>query len=312
MTPRLLATLSLACAVQAQSISATAATQLGVSLSFGGVANNSTAPVGPLPTGPTSLNATAGNPPGPTADATLAYSLAAGPSLLMFQLEQRLQVEAAPMDTVSVDAAEILLGFQSPTFSTMTLFCELQVGVTAGTPAPRIEVDVGDDGTIDFTNPATSFQIGLALGGATLPVRVRFDAQVTGQGTINSLLQVGALPTGTGTVQLGSTCGGHSATPYPQFDGNVFLSVPPQQLSLDPVVLVLGLSTSPTLLGPGPGPIPCLLVPSPDAALFVPPNSFGLLLTIPAAARPVDVFAQTVTLIGPALLTGHSWWLQAY
>ena len=65
--------------------------------------------------------------------------------------------------------------------------------------------------------------------------------------------------------------------------------------SKDPVVAVLGLGTQPTLLPPSPlSPVPCLLLPSPDLVLLMPPSGFDL--PIPPAVRPLNLYVQGVEL----------------
>ncbi|MFN3242498.1 MAG: hypothetical protein ACE37K_13425 [Planctomycetota bacterium] len=75
-----------------------------------------------------------------------------------------------------------------------------------------------------------------------------------------------------------------------------------------PAVAVYGLGVQPTLL-PNSGALqPCLLVPSPDLVVLIPPN--GHLLGLPAAVRPITVYVQGVVLLPTGLGTSNGFVVQ--
>lgn len=75
-----------------------------------------------------------------------------------------------------------------------------------------------------------------------------------------------------------------------------------------PVVLVVGASTSPTILGIGPFPLlPCVLLPAPDLLLLAAPGPGpALTLPVPAGTPPLDLWVQGVVVAPTGLLTTHA------
>jgi len=60
-----------------------------------------------------------------------------------------------------------------------------------------------------------------------------------------------------------------------------------------PSVMVLGLNAQPALIAMN-GILPCIVLPSPDAVLFIPSGEYNL--PLPASVRPATFYAQGVSL----------------
>ena len=138
-----------------------------------------------------------------------------------------------------------------------------------------------------------------ALGPTPLPIRLRAALVQVGIGVVDLSLRVAVAPATAIVNPTHAGCAPAALFAYPVFEGSgVGFSV----LTVDPIVLVLGLGVQP-LLVPSPFPGPCLLLPSPD--LLVPiivPQTFWS-LPLPAAVRPVTVWAQGVLVTAAGLGT---------
>lgn len=187
--------------------------------------------------------------------------------------------------------------------------------LSAGVPAPLLEIDVGNDGVVEWIGMFGTTQLGnFVLGTQPLPIRMRlvstlpippasFGLQSTA--AINLYVspdnQVAITQNVVGCAGLGSM-----EPPAPVFDGRGV------DLFTSPAVFVLGFGTQPVLLGPQ-SPLPflggCLLLPTPDVLSFELDGQ--LRLPLPPALRPVTLYAQAV-LVGPTFSLSDGYRIQAY
>ena len=166
-----------------------------------------------------------------------------------------------------------------------------------------ISVDVGDDGTVEFTESQSTLpflELPVTLGTQPLPIRVVVSTAATLPGTTSTLLSIDVRPDNGLTIDravLGCTEVVDDLTCQPSFEGEGVWFQGDVQFATTgvPMVLVLGLDIAPLLLPPVYG-NPCLLLPQGDATALLPLAMPVANLEIPAAARPVTVWAQAVTL----------------
>jgi hypothetical protein len=165
-------------------------------------------------------------------------------------------------------------------------------GTTPGAPQPSTIIDVLDDGLIDFVNgQAVHGQPLLLVTVGPQPLRTRITTFATNSqvGQAQSFLILHFEPwnqVGIQTVALG--CGA-TATVIPTF---VDLGV--EVLMPEMAIAVFGFLVQPLLLPPA-GSQPCLLVPSPDVLLLMPPGGGMVHVGLPAAVRPATFWVQGVT-----------------
>jgi len=186
--------------------------------------------------------------------------------------------------------------------------------LSAGVPAPLLEIDVGNDGLVDWLGLYGSTDLGsFVLGPQPLSIRMRL---------------VSTLPIAPASLYLQSTAGitllvtpdnqvivtqnvvgcaglGSMEPPAPVFDGRGI------DVLTNPAVFVLGFGTQPVLFGPQ-SPLPffsgCLLLPTPDVLLWDP---FGRLrLPLPPALRPATLYLQAV-FIGSVFATSDGFVIHA-
>lgn len=160
-------------------------------------------------------------------------------------------------------------------------------------PAFPYSVDLGNDGAIEWdeSSPASIALPPITIGPVPTLLRVRTAMVQTGPGGQTSNLMVYVSPHN--DLQTQPLAGCNNLNPFvvqPVFPGRgveVYVAS-----SNDPVVGVFGLSSQPQLLSPL-FQSTCWLVPSPDFLVYLPPM-VPFLLPIPAAVRPVTVWAQGV------------------
>jgi len=215
-------------------------------------------PVGPPPT--TLVG------PGNTSFAIAYGTIQTLPTSATLQLGQALGV--GPMRSASAGPVDVLfqLTATAPTAVTLQVMWFL---TTPGTGTASVQVDVHNDGTIEYTGRSG---ITVPLGQFTLTpvplvVRVTMLASATA-GVINNAATLTVLPVSAATIQSTTLpCEFERLEVLPAFDGSLQLTTSPDAFQ----VLVMGLSATPTPLPlafqPG-----CLLIPSPDAMLTLPPT----------------------------------------
>lgn len=176
-----------------------------------------------------------------------------------------------------------------------------------------VMVDVGDDGTVEFseTSVASTVSLTITLGPTPLSIRIRNDYSLLSAGGEQATLAITATPlAGIFTTQVVIGCDtGHSMIVQPTFDNAISLGVIGPLPATKPSVMILGASLQPILL-PTTASFPCLLLPSLDVTLF-PGNQF-VTVQAPAAVRPFTFWAQAVVLHPTELRTTNAMQVVAF
>jgi len=270
--------------------------------SSGGQLNAQTMPVGAM----TSSGTFGSNLSFPTssANAFTQWDTQISDLRAAFTISQEVSVGGSSTDYATNDF-ELLLQLSSPTPVPVMLTLGRYGAAMAGSPNPLLRVDVGDDGTPDLTESNNSpLYVQMMLGPQPLPVRVTMTAQVTGAlGLAQQRLFFEVVPSYSfliDRVMLG--CEGLSLACSETFAGDLefdagFGSIP------WPTVYVFGLGVQPALLPAGLAASPlCLLLPRPDALIFQ-LQPIPIRMSIPAAVRPLHLWAQAVVLMPNGLGT---------
>lgn len=169
-----------------------------------------------------------------------------------------------------------------------------------GLPQPGIEVDIADDGVVDYINGQRVSPMTLDVVGPTpLPVRVTMTGMTQQAGFVGASLLLDMLPdtqVDVTTVAIGCTAGQASTTARPTFlSTGVRLSAYNHVPQVPWVAMVIGWNTQPLLL-PSFGSLPCLLVPTPDVVLLQGQLLPGVDVPLPPAVRPLTFWVQGVAL----------------
>ncbi|MBL8751151.1 MAG: hypothetical protein JNK78_18480 [Planctomycetes bacterium] len=213
-------------------------------------------------------------------------------------IEHRLDVATAAVPASSASAtADVLLQFAATTNESVVLQISSTLAATGGAPAPTLQVDVDDDGSIDWqSGPATpSFAVPRVLGPTPTFVRVRTASSLAISGSVVSSVTVAVAPehpTQIDVVLFGCSVPYHLYS-FRTFGGGVefgTFGLPPT----GPVLLVFGLGVFPFVL-PSAAPSPCVVLPTLDIVALI-PSPLGYSLPLPPAVRPVTFWAQAVPL----------------
>ncbi|MFK7739890.1 MAG: hypothetical protein AB8H80_06165 [Planctomycetota bacterium] len=209
---------------------------------------------------------------------------------------------------------EILVEIQSSSPTNATLRLE-SFGVSGpGISTNSYSIDFRDDGSIEVDETLqtlNSAEFSVALSQQPLPIRIRATTAALASYVQTSL---GIFVRPDNGVDIEAAAAGCNSTSFDlncaqQFGGaDVRFDMDPGIVNLGiPNVLVLSLGVDPILLpGTNQG-LPCLLLPSPEAVLTT--SSYDL--QIPAAVRPIRVWAQSVYLRQGALRTTTAYRLTA-
>ncbi len=214
-----------------------------------------------------------------------------------------------PAPSFAGAGGELLFHLAAPVSTPVLVECSRLLGMTPGALAPACSIDIGDDGVVEMTGlTSASISALVVLGPQPLPIRLRSVVTQIGPGEVDLELRLRVVPQNSLVISpVGAGCDGTTALlAAPSFVGT---GVRFQTVTQDPVVLVLGLGVQPTVL-PAPFPLPCLLLPSPDLLVLLMPGQ-DLTLPLPAAVRPVTLWAQGVALTAAALATTNGFWLWA-
>ncbi len=241
-----------------------------------------------------------------SASTSLILSHETTPTGVLVELWQRATTVGAGPVSASLSTGVFVLQISNPTSVAAQL--ELSRVLTgSNSAAASFVVDVGNDGSVEFTDSSPSPVVSLALTIGPTPLAVRIQSQLTSSlaGTVDCQLQLLVSPTAgisTSTAVLG--CDPlHIQQLLPTFAGDLqirsFETVP----IVAPEVVVLGLGLQPVLLAPlSSTSLPCLLLPSPDLVAFLPPGQ-TLDLPLPAAVRPISLWVQGVVWYATGLQT---------
>lgn len=312
----LFAPLALATAVAAQTVSAsfTALAPLTAQCSTTAATNGNTVPAGPM--APV-YNATASltGQGGTSSQAMVDGFLIPGDRQVMITATNFLYGTGIGIaQTVSADQ-DLLVQLSATSAAPVRLQAAPHFELSAGVPAPLLEVDVGNDGLIDWLGMLGTVDLGaFVVGPQPLPIRMRLVSTLPIAPTAVYLQSTAAITLRvTPDNQLLVTqnvvgCAGLGSLepPAPVFDGRGF------EVLTGPAVFVLGFGTQPVLLGPQ-LPLPflagCLLLPTPDVLLWASPGY--LRLPLPPALRPATLYLQAV-FVGPVFSLSDGFRIEAF
>jgi hypothetical protein len=207
--------------------------------------------------------------------------------------------------------ADLLMSLTAAVPMLVVLHVDNEFTGSAGCPLPLVEVDIGFDGTFEYSTSPLAMGAGpgpfsLPLSSVPTLVRVRAQSQtgVDGFGISDLVVRIvpGIPSTWAESASVGCDFTHDSLLGMPRFDGGIDLWI---ANGLDPVVVVFGLGLQPVLL-PANDTLPCLLMPSVDLLLMLPLPTTTLTLPLPPAVRPVTFWAQAVKLPQQGLLVTNA------
>jgi hypothetical protein len=260
----------------------------------------------PIWPGPVSANSTVVAQVGLVDRAEWQWSAFAGTTVAGFVGSVRLDL--ANPGIASVQPGQLLFTLTAPAGGWIRLDCDITVQAPAGVPVPRVEIDIGANGSVELSQAGIVPQIiNVPATGAPLPFGVTIDAGLATPGSLRAEVRITARPSnGVAANRMYAGCAFLELVRVaPTWSGGIeYQAVGANPLF--PIVAVLGLHVQPTLLS-GTG-VPCLLFPTPDVLSFLPYSTVET-LPIPPAVRPFDFWLQPVTAFG--LETGWTWWVTA-
>ncbi len=277
------------------------------------LANRPAGPLAPFDGFDASLPGNAGG-----ASLTWTYLGNASTSGSFARIEHSLSaVASGPAFTAHAGPHEFLLEFTAATSVAALLTITNHQQVSGGATAPSILLDYDNDGVIDVVDPPTQAPTVLArtFGPQPLRVRVIVDAAASGSSVaVTNALEFALTPdNGLTITEMVSECRGVTPTPAPVaapiFPGTG-IQLTPQGYGGELALVVLGLSPQPLVLGAFAG-LPCILLPSPDLILL-PSAANPASLPLPAAVRPVTLYAQGVTLLPSGLVVSDGFAIDAH
>jgi hypothetical protein len=298
--------LGAAASAQTVQVALSAPNQLVATTSLGGLSSATLGPIGALP--PNSVVASSLGNGAATANLVWQASAAPGASLdADIQLRITMQAVVTPVGGINaaanVPVSEFLMTLQSAAPRQVRVSMERELWLTTGVVAPFLQVDVLDDGFIDFDGALTTNASNLVdLGTSPIPIRVRIG------GGVSSTTDFAALFTGVvlnvrpenqvSTFRFYTGCGG-TLVAEPSF-ATGGLTFQGQSVLGDFMVLAVGFGLQPVVTpSVGTAPVPCVFFPTPDLLFVLQAPPFTLVpaqLPLPAAVRPVTFYAQALTL----------------
>lgn len=298
----LLATLLVAGLTHAQTIAVTADTPTLLTAVAGPSSQSTQIPAGPLSPRLTSTATTASA--SSIAATRVSWDASATPTGFRFDFGLFLTAAGPGPVQASAVSGGFLFDLSVPTSGPAWVTIDREVAATAGAPAPRLRVDIDNNGSTEFDEmSADSGIFALGLGPTPLSIRVDLDGGLTGTGQIAASLVLTVTPaTGTTVSQIASGCTFYPYAVEPTFDGGL-------QISVDPFgttefgVAVFGLSWQPVVLSTST--MPCLLLPAQDVFVYLPPNA-PRHVDIPPFLRPI-VFDTQAVIVGSLLTTTNAY-----
>jgi len=196
--------------------------------------------------------------------------------------------------STSIGPTDVLCSFAAPAATPVRLALTWTVGAAPTGAQSSVQVDVGNDGTIEFASSASGAIVPLGrftLGPTPLPVRLTTQSSATSN-TVNNRAILQVVPDFSETIQsFSSPCTTGTLLAQSTFSGSLQVS---GLTAIGPQFLVIGLQATPQPL-PFASPQPCLLIPSTDVVLGLPPTGR---LTFPISAlRGTPLWLQLVAFI---------------
>ncbi len=295
MHATLLSFLAFSVPAAAQTITVFASAPVPVTAQLGGQTQTVMVPAGPvaLP----SVTTASVSPPlglGGNCDANLVWTSAEGPLLASVECRRSIYSNlASPPVQASIGPADWFVVLSAPQSVVVELSVRHQGVIPLGAVSQSLEVDVGNDGLLDFSLAVGGeWYQNVTLGPVPLLVRVVGDMSAIGPASAESVLIITARPqAGIVSTQAMLGCDSTQLTAWPQFDGNLYLRRIDWLLVPSLSVFVIGLGVQPVVLAPA-TPFPCVLLPTADLLFVV--LGQDLTLPLPPAVRPVTFAAQSV------------------
>lgn len=289
MLPAVFVVANLSTLAVSQSVSLSAPTAVTLNASSNGLPQTSTLAAGALPN-LGSQTATSASSAG-TASAMLSWSSYASDTEI--GVEVTVQCVATATGQASCPPGDILVSLATPFVASAQVELVKEVGGVATALLPVTRVDIGDDGSAELTEQQSvnPLPIPVVLGPTPLLVRCTLGAQIVGPGGVLGKVRMRVVARDTFVAPWVSGCG-EQLFVAARLDGGIGTFYAPTAFGISGIVF--GLSAQPTLLGFAQG-TPCLLLPQPDLVMLGSVWS-PVTVTVPPAARPVDVYVQAVTL----------------
>lgn len=290
---------------QVVTASVSANTPLTATTWIGSQVNQSSVPAGPL-----SLGAAVQQYTIDVANAAASWSGGADPQLASVQIRHDVSVNATQPPSAAACSTDIVVEFNASSPCPVTLEFARQSATSAGGAWPTVQIDFGNDGSIDVANLVLEGVATAVADFGTQPLRARIvmSTIVVGAGFANTIVDVRVRPDNElSSIPTAVGCGSapHALQVRPIFvDRGVRLDVPTltNGTTLLPTVLVAGANAQPQLLPPYQG-LPCLLVPSLDVLLLAPAQGLSVSVPLPIVVRPLQFHVQAVILSPSGLMT---------
>ena len=304
----LVAILALPSFTMAQSLSLAAAAPVALSAQIGGSAQLSTLPAGPMPS--VGQQSAAAVTFGGTTRVALEWLATEWATELSCEISVRCEGAGYLVGQSTAPVSDFLIALSAPSPMSVQILLEKEVAGVSWALVPVTRIDVGNDGTEELTEAlvGSPAPVSITLGPVPLPVRCTVGAQLNGPGSLLGKVRLRVVPRDTLAASLVTGCSQDLLYALPRLDGGVQFAHFP--VLADPAVLVLGLAPQPLLLGVNLG-LPCLLLPRPDFVTLIQPG-VPVVLPIPPAVRPVQVYAQSVSLGPFGITTSTGYWIQAF
>lgn len=231
-----------------------------------------------------------------------------------------LQPTTTPL-TSTLGYNEVLFELTAPEPRAVTIDLQVLGPLYAISGTPLLEADVHDDGVVDVSFTAPNSSVSLNVGPQPTPIVMRSLISITAMPLIpqpweyNFQLSMRIHADNDTDIAIAHLA---CQTPYHgtffceeafEHSGIVFRSPQPQW---SPHALILGLSQQPmTLPPPALIPVPaCVVHPSRDLVFVTAANASHL--PLPAAVRPINLFAQAVFMLPGQAVTSHCFQISAH
>jgi hypothetical protein len=190
--------------------------------------------------------------------------------------------------SAAMDPFELLVHVSAPAARRVMIAGSVAGGASPGTPAPQLELDLFDDGLVEWSTLVSGGPVSVLVGPTPVAIRIRGAASLPSNGLSQAEGIIEITPDNhVDILQLVQGCVGLLRFEQAFAHDGVRLSVPAGYLCVG----VFGLGVQPLVL-PAYAGLPCLLLPSPDVLVVIPANGYDL--PIPAPVRPLVFFAQAV------------------
>lgn len=276
---------------QVPSISLSTATALSVRASTVGANESASLPAGTL--GSQGIGCEAVSSGGADrAQARSTWAVNAFPTELRCDLLHELRVEGAAIGAAAADLGDLVVDLQAPSPMAVELSFQSFASLPAGTPAPVLRADIGDDGSFEVMEGQVIVVRRLVtLDVVPLRVRLRSQLALSGVGAASAGMWMAVKPVNNLQLQeYDIGCAPRRMQLRPMFDQRGVLL----QGTLLGSVAVFGFQQQPQLVSIG-AVANCLFLPSPDVVVVL-PTLGSLVVPLPAAVRPITFWVQGVDL----------------